>query len=213
MKGKMKIATCTLLLPAFFVGCTDSQTTKAQGAGLGALVGAVGGAALGYAIDGSDGAARGALIGAGAGAIGGYAYGNHVANKKAKYASQEDYLDACIAAASNMNNQVASYNQSLANDIAKLKQQNAALASSGAQKSQKLAHKQAIASKRQQANKNLARVTDEIRIQSTVLQNERKASQARISQLNAQIANLKKQKASLQGMSNQLASMESRIAV
>ncbi len=213
MKGKLNIAACTLLLPAFFAGCTDSQTTKAQGAGLGALVGAVGGAALGYAIDGSDGAAAGALIGAGAGAIGGFAYGSHVANKKAQYASQEAYLDACIAAASNMNQQVASYNQSLANDIAKLKQQNAALASSGAQKSQKLAHKKAIAAKRQQANKNLTRVTDEIRIQSTVLKNERKASQARISQLNTQIANLKSQKASLQNMSNQLASMDSRIAV
>ena len=213
MKGKMKIATCTLLLPAFFAGCTDSQTTKAQGAGLGAVIGAVGGAALGYAIDGGDGAAAGALIGAGAGAIGGFAYGSHVANKKARYASQEDYLDACIAAAGNMNQQVASYNQSLANDIAKLKQQNAALASSGAQKSQKLAYKKTVAAKHQEANKNLARVTDEIRIQSTVLQNESKASQAKISQLNSQIANLKQQKASLQTMSNQLASIESRIAV
>lgn len=214
MQNKIATITCSLLISVFLTSCaTDSQTTKAQGAGLGALLGAVGGAAIGYATGGEDGALKGALIGAGTGAIGGYAYGSHVANKKEKYASQEDYLDACIAEAGKIHSDVASYNQGLRGEIAQLKKQNDALASSGAQRSKLVAQKKAITAKRTEANEKLARITDEIRIQSTVAGNEKAVSSAKVSQLNSQIGSLKKQKTELQKQVSQLASMESRIAV
>ena len=62
-------------------GMNDQQTTVAQGAGFGALLGAVAGQAIG-------GNTRSTLIGA--------AVGSSIAERKAQYASEEDFLVAEI---------------------------------------------------------------------------------------------------------------------
>ena len=62
-------------------GCanmTETQSTTAKGAGIGAIAGAV----LGAAVDGKSGAAKGAVLGAGAGAIGGYAWSQRMEEQK-----------------------------------------------------------------------------------------------------------------------------------
>ena len=70
-------------------GMNDQQTTVAQGAGLGALLGAVAGQAIG-------GDTRSTLIGAAAGGLLGAAVGNTIAERKAQYAREEDFLIAEI---------------------------------------------------------------------------------------------------------------------
>ncbi len=82
----------TTLIGALLSGCAgmnDQQTTVAQGAGVGALLGA----GLGYAITGDR---RGVLAGAALGGLAGAAVGNTVAERKAQYANEEDFLVAEI---------------------------------------------------------------------------------------------------------------------
>ncbi|MFZ1327062.1 MAG: glycine zipper domain-containing protein [Candidatus Contendobacter sp.] len=82
----------TTLIGALLSGCAgmnDQQTTVAQGAGVGALLGA----GLGYAITGDR---RGVLAGAAIGGLAGAAVGNTVAERKAQYANEEDFLVAEI---------------------------------------------------------------------------------------------------------------------
>ena len=66
---------------------------------------------------GSDAAWIGAAVGAGVGGAAGFAYGSHVAKEKAKYASQEDWLDACIASAEKVNRENRAYNAALEKEI------------------------------------------------------------------------------------------------
>src|SRR5215475_9173201 len=95
-----------MLSTALLAGCaTDRERTQAEGTGTGAIVGAALGAGLGAIFGGGKGAAIGAGAGAAAGALGGYALGTHVANQKQNFARQEDYLDAVIASARQMNEQ------------------------------------------------------------------------------------------------------------
>jgi uncharacterized membrane protein len=92
---------------------SDDQTaTRVQGSLLGALVGGLIGAAAG------DG--KGALIGAALGAGVGYLAGNEIANRKAQYAREEDFLDAEIAQAQALNREAVAYNDRLRGQIASL---------------------------------------------------------------------------------------------
>ena len=82
----------SVLIGSLLPGCAsmdDQQTTVAQGAGVGALLGA----GLGYAITGDR---RGVLAGAAVGGLAGAAVGSTVADRKAQYANQEDFLVAEI---------------------------------------------------------------------------------------------------------------------
>ena len=79
----------------------NPASTTAKGAGLGAVVGAVGGAAAGAAIGavagGGSGAAKGALIGVAAGGIGGAATGGAVTHSKGKKSFNRAYA-SCMKA-------------------------------------------------------------------------------------------------------------------
>ena len=82
----------SLLIGSLLSGCAnmnDQQTTVAQGAGVGALLGA----GLGYAVTGDR---RGVLAGAAIGGLAGAAVGSTVAERKAQYANEEDFLVAEI---------------------------------------------------------------------------------------------------------------------
>jgi len=191
-------------------GMTDRQKTTAQGAGLGALVGALAGAAIG-ANTGNKNWQKGALIGAAAGAIGGAAYGNHVANKKAQYAKQEDYLNACIIHSRQVNNETVNYNIALRQDITRLSQQNdqlmAQYRAGRASKKQMTAQKLLIASRRSEANQKLQTVSDEISIQTTVMEREKAP------QMQSDIESLRGQKSQLESQVNDLATLDNRFSV
>jgi hypothetical protein len=117
---------------AFVSSCTniknDQTRTRAEGTLAGSLIGGGLGAIIGHQ---SGRGVEGALIGAAAGGLVGLAVGDHVARKKAKYASQEAWLDACIAHAEQVNRNAVSYNNSLRNKIAGLESRLAAAKRSG----------------------------------------------------------------------------------
>lgn len=85
--------------------------TTLQGAALGALAGAAVGALV--AVAAGKNVAAGAAIGAGAGLVTGLVAGVYVANQKEKYASDEAYLEACLAEARQYNEAAAKSNQDL----------------------------------------------------------------------------------------------------
>ena len=95
-------------------GCAtnDGDRTRMEGAGLGALIGAVVG---GIAGD-EKGAVLGALIGGGAGFI----VGNEIAKRKQQYATTEEFLDAEVAHVQAINDSTVSYNKNLRTEIAQL---------------------------------------------------------------------------------------------
>ncbi|HOW62397.1 MAG TPA: glycine zipper domain-containing protein [Candidatus Contendobacter sp.] len=102
-------------------GMNDQQTTVAQGAGFGALLGA----GLGYAITGDS---RGALIGAAAGGLAGAAVGSSIAERKAQYANEEDFLNAEIARNQEFIREADAENRQLYADIARLDRESRRLA-------------------------------------------------------------------------------------
>src|SRR5215207_6352984 len=117
---------------AFLASCANIQNdqtrTRAEGTLAGSLIGGGLGAIIGHQ---SGHGVEGALIGAAAGGLTGLAVGDHVARKKAKYASQEAWLDACISHAEQVNRSAISYNNSLRNKIVGLESRLAAAKRSG----------------------------------------------------------------------------------
>jgi hypothetical protein len=117
---------CSLALP----GCaTDQDTTKAQGAGLGAVAGGILGAGAGALLGAASGqgtegiiagAIAGGVVGATAGGFAGYMYGAKVAEKKAQYASSEDFYLAEIADIQKNTATIRSTNQKLSRSVASL---------------------------------------------------------------------------------------------
>ena len=102
-------------------GSSDAQRTRNEGTAVGGEAGALLGGLTGAFIDDdSKGGLIGAGIGAAAGGVVGYAYGDHVASQKAKYVSEEDWLDQCIASARHVNQETLVYNNQLRTDIAQL---------------------------------------------------------------------------------------------
>jgi len=117
MKKKGTILIIFFLIASMFTGCANMQTESGQGAAAGVAIGAAIGAGIGALIGGKRGAALGAGIGAAVGGAAGYTYGNHVAGQKAKYASEEDWLDACVGEAQLANLDLKIYNKGLAQQV------------------------------------------------------------------------------------------------
>ncbi len=199
------------ILIAGMTGCaqpnmTDSQRTKAEGTGVGML----GGALLGAVIGGKKGAAWGA----GLGGLAGYAYGSHVANEKAKYARQEDWLNACIVSAQKVNKSTRSYNAKLSRKIADTKRLVKLYKQNKISKSKLRAQKQLIDKERKTANKMLQNAQNELKAQQGVLRDAKKmGKKAEARRLEQQIAIMKKENSALKSKTNTLASLSALTAV
>jgi uncharacterized protein YcfJ len=190
-------------------GSPDQNATVAQGAGAGAILGGIVGAIIG----GRDGA----LIGAAVGGVGGAAVGVHVANQKSKFASQEDYLDACINSAHQTNQQTAQYNASLAKDIRKLDRQTADLKTRYNKKKVSKAtmakRRKVVQAKLKEAKGQLAHINNEIQIQQQVLAKEKGKAPAHLAKLNQELARLRATAAELERKTSQLAAIDNRMNV
>lgn len=106
-----------------FTGCAttnDSTRTEAEGTGFGALLGAAVGAGIGGLVGGKNGALIGAGVGAAVGAGTGYIVGGTVAERKKKYANEEDRLDGEINVVANYNIELNKYNKQTAQRVGKL---------------------------------------------------------------------------------------------
>jgi len=115
------IATAISMSLSGCAGMNDQQTTVAQGAGVGALLGA----GLGYAIGGNS---TSTLIGAAAGGLIGAGIGSSVADRKAQYARQEDFLVAEIRRNEEFIREADAENRKLYQDIAQLDRESRRLA-------------------------------------------------------------------------------------
>ncbi len=202
----------SLVVVGMFAGCAqtqDGRLTQAQGAGIGAVGGALAGALIGSA---SGNAGRGALIGAAAGALGGFAYGTHVANKKAQYASTEAWLDACIASAQKRNAEALAYNKSLKNRVAALESQVKAANMAG-DKSQLRKLKGQVAALRKEASSQATVFNNEVDMQQTVIKEAGSGQSSRVSQIRSTTSELRSTTGQIEGQVKRLASLENQIDV
>ncbi len=218
MKTKTKaylkiVAVAAISSTLIFSGCestADGRTTQAQGAGIGALGGALLGGIIGYSVGGSDSALAGAAIGGAVGGLSGFAYGTHVAGKKSQYANTERYLDACIAAAIEKNNRAIAYNRSLSARIAQLEAR-AQVAIANNDAAQKAEIQAAIANLKDQTKSQIQEINKEIIIQRQVLQTEAKTNSSRLGSIRQQISNLESTKAESERELSRLASLDNRL--
>ena len=211
-----------LLVVTLLVGCatmSDETRTKTEGTAVGAGVGAVAGGVLGYLLGGKQGAAIGAGAGAALGAGGGYLYGTHVANRKKEYAREEDYLDALIVNAQQVNDRTDALRQEivqLETETAQLIQRyNQRTIQRGELKKQELT----LTKKVEEGQKQLQILQAEIDIQQKALakeqqiQNKSKETVARLKSLQDEITRLEDNKAKLDGDVKKLATIQIRPSV
>jgi len=191
----------------------DDQTrTKVEGSAIGALVGA----AIGAAVNGRDGTLVGAAIGGGAG----YLIGNEIAKRKAKYASEEDFLDGEIQYVAEYNRNAANYNAKLAAEVKRLEKTANSLV---ARYRQGKADQAALAAQRNKVRKQLkksrqmlADLEQEYKLNQQVLEEQRKrtgAADPDVKRLEREVAELKRNIEKLQRSTDQLARIDERLSV
>ncbi len=205
---------------SLMTGCAGTQTdagrTKTEATAVGAGGGALLGALVGGILGGDAGSAlAGAAIGAAVGGVAGYAYGSHVADEKAKYASEEDWLNAAVASARQTNMETQAYNSQLRNDLALLEEETQQLAADyRARKVERdllLEEKATVQAKLKEANKKLGKAKWELENQQKVMANS-KGGRGN-PQLKREIAQLKKQINELEQHTQSLAAMSQLMSV
>lgn len=204
-------------------GCSnihdDSTRTKTEGTLVGGGIGAALGALFGGLIGGNGkGALIGAGIGAGIGSLAGFFVGKHVADKKAEYASREDWLDDCIAHTRKVTDETREYNAKLSKDIntldAESKKLRTAYKKKQVEKSDMQKGREAVLAMKEDTDKNIKQLQEEVKKDKTVLAdakangNKKEAAELdkEIKELNAQISQMKK-------YNQKLASISARLAV
>lgn len=193
---------------------SDDQTrTRAEGTVFGALIGGL----LGVAIGDS---AKGALIGAAVGAGVGYVVGNEVAKRKAKYASEEDFLDGEIVQVQEFNATAAQYNAQLARKIAALDRESQRLATqyrAGKVKRDRLAEQRAEVQQRMERSQRLeADLRKEHDINVAVVQEQQRARGAadpQVAALEKEVQQLQTNIDALHRGSTQLAQIDERLSL
>ncbi len=195
-------------------GCAtnDGDRTRMEGAGLGALIGAVVG---GIAGD-EKGAVLGALIGGGAGFI----VGNEIAKRKQQYATTEEFLDAEVAHVQAINDSTVSYNKNLRTEIAQLDREATRLRSqytAGQVKQTELEKKRASLQQQLATNRELEQgLVKELKVQERILSEERPARSQNdpyIARLEKEVKALQANLSQLRDGSSQLASIDQRLSV
>lgn len=207
MKKYLLQSTAAITALAFVTSCTnikdDRTRTVAEGGLAGSLIGGLAGGIIGHQ---SGRGVEGALLGAAIGGIGGMAVGNHVANKKAAYASQEQWLDACIAQAERVNSQARAYNRSLQSKIAGLESRYAAAKASGNTRELR-SIKQAVVVLQRESTQQAKVVDTEISQQSTVIR------QTGSSGLSSRVTQLRSTRSSISSSQDRLADLGNQIDV
>lgn len=183
-------------------GCATSEETQgtAIGAGAGAIIGGLLGAAVAGDGNKTEGALIGAAIGAGAGGLAGNAWGKSVAEKKARYRNERDFLSAEVSEARAKRQAAEAQNRRLEAEIAQLKQQRDTYA----------AQTTAISTKRAELTRTITAadkdLTDEIaKREEAARQSGASRGSTELAALNDEIQKLKQQRKSLQERRDELA--------
>jgi hypothetical protein len=215
MNKFVKALVVALVILSLLPGCatmSDQTRTKAEGTGVGAVVGGL----IGYAVGGGRGAAIGAAVGAGAG----FLVGNEIAKRKQAYANNEDFLDAEIANTQEYNKTATAYNAKLSQDVAQLEKESSALR---AKYDKGQVDKKALAAKSESLQKKIDdskkledTLSKELEVQTAILEEEKKtrpADDQYIARLEKEVAALQKNLDTLRDGSTQLAKIDQRLSV
>ena len=209
MKRFITIAVVVL----FFSSCaTQSEQAKTEGTLAGAGIGAVVGAGLGYLI-GRDAASAGigAAIGALAGGVGGYVYADRIAKRHEELAGKENDLDARVTFARGVNEDTQEYNARLQKEVNELEPKITELAAK--KKNQEVTQrelekqKQLLATRVNDANKQLALGQDELQDLKKFRSEQKKSSK----ELDQEIKTLEQSLAQMKSSTSALASLNQRI--
>lgn len=211
---------CLVLVTA--PGCAniqnDATRTTTEGALTGMAVGAGLGALVGGLVTGSDGAIIGAAIGGALGGLAGTAVGKHIADKKKDYASREEWLDACITQARDVNEKTVAYNKQLKTEIADLDKQSTKLAADFKRKKVTtdtlVAENNAVQERKAQVDTTIAQLEDEVVNQKKVVADARSGQNSREADIiEKEIVRMEKQIALLRKDAEKLASISTRLSV
>ena len=215
MKKMAQVLVVVFLVVALLPGCatmSDQNRTKAEGTGVGAVLGGL----LGYAVGGG----RGAAIGAAAGAGLGFLVGNEIAKRKQAYASTEEFLDAEIANTQEYNKTAIAYNAQLSKDVATLEKQSKTLRAQydkGTVDKKVLAAKSDELQKKIDASKKLEdTLAKELEVQTAILADEKKtrpADDQYVARLEKEVGTLRNNLDKLRDGSTQLAQIDQRLSV
>jgi len=214
------ILTAVLVCAPLF-SCTnikdDEARTKTEGTLTGAGAGAVVGAVVGALLDGKRGAARGAALGAAVGGVAGYAVGSHVANEKAKYASREEWLDACLAQAGKTRRETEEANERLREELVRLDKETRTLETAyrrkKADRAELSAEERRIRERVAETEKRIKGAETEITLQNSVVRDARAGGdEEKAARLEAEVRALREQVDTLKDQSAQLATMSHRVA-
>lgn len=193
-------------------GTTDRQQTVAGGAAVGAAVGGI----LGYVL----GDEVGALVGVAAGGAVGAFVGHVVAERKAVYASREDFLTAEIKRTAEHNETARVYNDQLRDDIARLSEEAETLRTEYAQEESRqvhLAEKKSELEQRMQRNATLEQdLVKEFEVQTAILEDERKSApedDPYLAELEKEVLELQNNIELLREGSVQLAGIDERLSI
>ena len=235
MKSTLHKVTALFVTLCFLSGCAakggdpnasttdDATRTKTEGAALGALLGGLVGAATGAALSpGNRGS--GALIGAGIGAVGGgaagYVYGSNVAERKQKYANEEDRLDGEINVVKKYNADLQQQNTALASNINDLKVRIKQLQSKKASLKEKAyltaEEQKYINSTLEKNNKDIARYNQELASLSQYKQEQESKSgksAPQVASLDQEITLLRNQINTLDSNNKQMAKLSDNLTV
>ena len=208
-----------LLGVALLTGCatmSDEARTKGEGTAVGAGVGAALGAGLGALLGGRQGALLGAGLGAAVGAGGGYLYGSHVANRKKDYARQEDYLNALVVSAQQVNDRTDALRQEIAQLETETAQRIEQYNQRTVQKSALKKQERILATKIEEGQKQLRILQTEIDVQQQALAQEQQTpnksqeATARLKNLQVEINRLEGNKTKLDNDVKRLAAIQIR---
>ncbi|MBQ9275116.1 MAG: hypothetical protein IJ228_09910 [Succinivibrio sp.] len=219
--GRAATAAAVAVALALGGGCTniedDSTRTKTEGTLVGASIGAGVGALIGALVNGKNGALTGAAIGAGIGSLSGFIVGKNIADRKAEFASREDWLDACIEHAHEVNEQTRSANDGLKREVAALDKESKTLAAQYRKKRVSAAalksERDSILALQNDTRQNIEALESELLSQKKVAQDARDNGDEReakimdneIRQLTAQIKEMKAYNQRLADLSVRLA--------
>lgn len=205
------------------VGCANIAHDATRAKTEGALAGGGAGAVLGLLVAkifGKNTAATLISVGIGSllGVTLGYAVGSHVADKKAEYASREDWLDACIAEARKNNQEVANYNKVLEHEIKILEDKSTKLA---ADYKRQTAKRETLVAENKDVQKLRAKLDADIQAleeravkEKGVVQDARAAKDnAEADILDAELKTLETQIAKMKEHNQKLANISVRMAV
>lgn len=208
---RVGVATMAMLL-GLSCGCAnDQQRTRAEGAGVGAVVGGL----LGAAVGGRDGAALGAVVGAAGGAV----YGDQQAKKKQELADREDALKLAAAQAQQATREARAANESLQREITALEDSIKRLKVQNMDAGRRAALAKATQRRMQQAvarvDGQLVSVRDEIARQQQVLQKDSEVARqatpeppASLRLVRAGVDDLRSQERALEQVKAQLAILD-----